>query len=192
MVYFTKSNLELESEDDGDEAPKKRSFNKKKANATDSNSDKFDLGPNADDENKYITANTLLESVSEAEDEEKGSKVSPPVDEDNEDENLDFDHLKFGMVTNLTVRYGLVCANTEEVQEMIKYVMDHGKAIRIVHLNPEVAGEINRIGKRLLRTKMCRISTTNRASLGTWSRPTNDTIVCNASDVKAVEDTRLS
>jgi hypothetical protein len=40
----------LESEDDGDEAPKKRSF-KKKANATDSDSNKFlELDTDADDE----------------------------------------------------------------------------------------------------------------------------------------------
>ena len=105
------------------------------------------------------------------EEEEKDSKASPPVDEDNEDKNLDFDHLGFGIVTDLAVKYGLVCANPEEVQEMIKYVMDHGKAIRIVPPNPELADEINTIGKRLLRTKkinrylddaadMCHISTT--------------------------------
>ena len=68
--------------------------------------------------------------------EEKDLKVSPPVDMDNKDENLDFNHLEFGIVTNLKVKYGLVSANPEEVQEMIKYVMDHGKAIRIVPLNP--------------------------------------------------------
>ena len=32
----------------------------------------------------------------------------------------------------------------------------------------------------------------NRAFLSKWSCPTNDTIVSNASDVKAVEDMRLS
>ena len=49
VIYFTKSDSELESEDDGDEAPKKRSF-KKKANATNSNSNKFELDTDADDE----------------------------------------------------------------------------------------------------------------------------------------------
>ena len=52
--------------------------------------------------------------------EEKDLKVSPPVDVDNKDENLDFNHLEFGIVTNLEVKYGLVSANPEEVQEMIK------------------------------------------------------------------------
>jgi hypothetical protein len=44
VVYFAKSDSELESDEDGDEAPKKRSF-KKKANAT--NNGEFELGPNA-------------------------------------------------------------------------------------------------------------------------------------------------
>ena len=83
-VYFTKSDSELESEDDNIKAPKKRSF-KKKANAINSNSNKFKLGPDADNEEM------------ESEDEEKDSKAaptpniegevtraSPPVDEDNE------------------------------------------------------------------------------------------------------------
>jgi hypothetical protein len=42
VVYFAKSNSELGSDEDGNKAPKKRSF-KKKANAT--NNDKFKLGP---------------------------------------------------------------------------------------------------------------------------------------------------
>jgi hypothetical protein len=63
-VYFTKSDSELESEDDNIKAPKKRSF-KKKANAINSNSNKFKLGPDADDEE--------MESV----DEEKDSKAAP-------------------------------------------------------------------------------------------------------------------
>ena len=50
MVYFTKSDSETESEEDGDEAPKKRSF-EKKANAIDSDSDEFE---DADDEEEYI------------------------------------------------------------------------------------------------------------------------------------------
>ena len=98
--------------------------------------------------------------------------ASLPVDEDNEDKNLDFDELEFGIVFDLTDKYGLVCANPEEVQKMIKYVMDHGKEIQIVPPNPEFADKINRIGKHLLRTKkinrysndaaaMCPISTTN-------------------------------
>jgi hypothetical protein len=44
VVYFDKSDSELESDEDGDEAPKKRSF-KKKANAT--NNNEFELGPDA-------------------------------------------------------------------------------------------------------------------------------------------------
>ena len=44
VVYFDKSDLDLECDEDGDEAPKKRSF-KKKANAT--NKDEFELGPDA-------------------------------------------------------------------------------------------------------------------------------------------------
>ena len=75
--------------------------------------------------------------------------------------------------------------------------MDHGKEIRIVPPNPELADNVNRIGKRLLRTKkincysndiaaMCRILTTNRSFLSTWPCPTNDTMVSNSSDVKAV------
>ena len=128
--------------------------------------------------------------------------TSPPVDKDNEDENLDFDELVFGIVINLTDKYGLVYANPEEVQEMIKCVMDHGKEIQIVPPNPELADKINSIGTHLLRTKkinhsndaaaMCCISTTNRSFLSTWYRPTNNTMVSNASDVKAVEDIRLS
>ena len=57
---------------------------------------------------------------------------------------------------------------------MINFVMDHSKEIRIVPPNPELADELNGIGKRLLRTKkinrylndaaaMCRIPMTNRA-----------------------------
>jgi hypothetical protein len=128
---------------------------------------------------------------------------SPPIDKDNEDESLDFDELEFGIVTDLADKYGLVCANPEEVQEMIKYEMDHGNEIQIVPPNPELADEINRIGRRPLRTKkinrysndadaMCSISTTNGSFLSTWPRPTNDTMVSNASVVKAVEDMRLS
>jgi hypothetical protein len=128
--------------------------------------------------------------------------TSPPVDKDNEDENLDFDELVFGIVINLTDKYGLVCANPEEVQEMIKCVMDHDKEIQIVPPNPELTDKINRIGTHLLRTKkinhlndaaaMCHISTTYRSFLSAWYRPMIDTMVSNASDVKAAEDIRLS
>jgi hypothetical protein len=58
VVYFTKSNSETESNEDIDKAPKKRSF-KKKANAIDSNSNEFDLGPNTDDEDESIAADTV-------------------------------------------------------------------------------------------------------------------------------------
>jgi len=42
VVYFDKSDSQLECDEDGDKAPKKRSF-KKKANAT--NNNEFELGP---------------------------------------------------------------------------------------------------------------------------------------------------
>jgi hypothetical protein len=58
VVYFTKSNLETESDEDIDKAPKKRSF-KKKANAIDSNSDEFELGLNTNDEDESIAADTV-------------------------------------------------------------------------------------------------------------------------------------
>ena len=81
--------------------------------------------------------------------------------------------------------------------------MDHGKEIRIVPPNPELADKINKIGQRLLRTKkinrysndaaaMCRIPMNNRAFVLTWARPTNDTIVSNARDVKAVVNVSLN
>ena len=44
VSYFAKSDLEFESDENGDEAPKKRRF-KKKANAT--NNDEFELSPDA-------------------------------------------------------------------------------------------------------------------------------------------------
>ena len=58
MVYFTKSNSETESDEDINKVPKKRSF-KKKANAIDSNSNEFDLGPNTDDVDESIAADTV-------------------------------------------------------------------------------------------------------------------------------------
>ena len=61
VIYFTKNDLEQESEDDGDKAPKKRSF-KKNANTTDSDSDKFELGPMDADDDMSIANGTVPES----------------------------------------------------------------------------------------------------------------------------------
>jgi hypothetical protein len=117
-------------------SPKKRS-SKKKANAIGSDSDEFKLGSDADDEDESIVANTIPESRSSKKkanviDSDSNSTAapaptiegevpcaSPPVDEDNED------GLKFGIVANLAVKYDLVCANPEDAQELINFVMDH-------------------------------------------------------------------
>jgi hypothetical protein len=85
VVYFTKSDSETESDEDGNEAPKKGSA-KKKADASngkgrgkkaskggggkkrmsvDSDSDEFELGPDADDEDESIAADSESESESE-------------------------------------------------------------------------------------------------------------------------------
>ncbi len=66
VVYYTKSDSETESDEDSDKAPKKRSI-KKKTNAIDSDINEFKLGPNADDEDESIAADTLPKSVSEEE-----------------------------------------------------------------------------------------------------------------------------
>ena len=90
-----------------------------------------------------------------------------------------------------------------EVQDMINSIIDHGKEIQIAPPNPELTDKINKIGQHLLKTKkinrysndaaaMYCIPTTNRAFLSTWARPTNNTVVSNASDVKAAMDMRLS
>ena len=121
-------------------SPKKRS-SKKKANAFASNSDEFKLGSGVGDEDESIVANTDPESRSSkkkanAIDSNSNSKAtpaptiegevpctSPPMDEDSKD------GLKFGIVANLAVKNDLVCANPEEAQEMINFVMDHSKEI---------------------------------------------------------------
>jgi hypothetical protein len=62
VVYFSNSsNSELEFDEDGNEAPKKRSF-KKNANTTDSDSDKFELGPMDADDDMSIANGTVPES----------------------------------------------------------------------------------------------------------------------------------
>ena len=130
--------------------------------------------------------------------------ASPPMNKDGKGENEeDDDKLEFGIVMDLAVKYGLVCATPEEAMEMINFVIDHGQEIRIVPPNLQLADKINKIGKGLLQTKkinrysndpvaMCRITTTDRAFVSTWARPTNNTIVSNAHNVKAVVDMSLN
>jgi hypothetical protein len=59
VVYFPKSDSETESDEDGNMAPKKRSF-KKKANGIDSDSNEFELCPDADDEDDFIVYDTVF------------------------------------------------------------------------------------------------------------------------------------
>ncbi len=89
VVYFTKSDLELESEDDGDKAPKKRSF-MKKASTIDSDRLEFELGPDADDEDESIAAYTVPESVSE-EEESPGWSILPSTISEKKSEDEDKD-----------------------------------------------------------------------------------------------------
>ena len=87
----------------------------------------------------------------------------------------------------------------EEGKEMITFVIDHSKEVRIVHPNPLLADKINLIAKSLLRMMKnnrysndddatFRFATTDRAFRSTRPRPTNNTVVSKAGDVKAVED----
>jgi hypothetical protein len=68
VSYCDTSDLELEFDEDGYERFKTKSF-KNKANATNSNSDEFELGPYADVEDESITYVMLLSEM-ESEDEE--------------------------------------------------------------------------------------------------------------------------
>ncbi len=60
--YCDTSDSELEFDEDGYERSKTKSFNKK-ANATDSDIDEFELGPNADDKDESIAYNTMLSEM---------------------------------------------------------------------------------------------------------------------------------
>ena len=68
VSYCDTSDSELEFDEDGYKRPKTKSFNKK-ANATDSDIDEFELGPDADYKDESITYNTMLSEM-ELEDEE--------------------------------------------------------------------------------------------------------------------------
>ena len=73
VSYCDKSDSELEFDEDGYEQSKTKSFNKK-ANATDSDSDEFKLGPNADDEDKSIAYDTVLSELESQDEEMMGLK----------------------------------------------------------------------------------------------------------------------
>jgi hypothetical protein len=103
----------------------------------------------------------------------------------------------------LAVEHGLVGVSQKEGVEMISFLIDHGKESELVPPNSQLADDINRIAKGLLRSKkinqylnnagatVC-IVTSNRAWRSTWFCPTNNHAVNKATDVKGAEDMALS
>ncbi len=86
---------------------------------------------------------------------------------------------------------------------MINILINHCKDSKLLPPNPQLAEEINRIAKGLLRSmkinwysnnasaNFC-IATSNRAWRSIWSCPTNNHAVSKASDVKGTEDMAFS
>ena len=80
VVYFDKSDSDLESDENGYMRSKTKSF-KKKANTTNSDSDsnEFELGPDADDEDKSIAHDTVLSEMESEDEEMMGLSLSHTV-----------------------------------------------------------------------------------------------------------------
>jgi hypothetical protein len=87
VSYCDTSESELEFDENGYERSKTKSFNKK-ANATDSDIDEFELGPDADDEDDSIAYDTMLSEMESAEDGDV--EESMDFDEDSSSE-MEFD-----------------------------------------------------------------------------------------------------